>query len=99
MSCRLADVPRLAAAQWRLLREGLAALSADWLQEISRNMATPGDVVWSNHDAIDQQLAGIGEAQPADRVAREFEEPQINDESALAPGREAPKRPSSRIRN
>ena len=53
MSCRLADVPRLAVAEGGLLREGMAALSAEWLREIMRNMATLGDVVWSNHDAID----------------------------------------------
>jgi uncharacterized protein len=36
---RLADVPRLAAAEWDLLREGMAALPAARLQQISREMA------------------------------------------------------------
>jgi Fe-S-cluster containining protein len=36
---RLADVPQLTAAEWGLLREGLASLSRDRLQTISRDMA------------------------------------------------------------
>ena len=36
---RLAEVPRLTAAEWNLLREGLAALPAEGLREISREMA------------------------------------------------------------
>ena len=117
--CRqLAAVPRLTAVEWSGLRAGLAALPADRLGEIRRNMAalagpesrpvvcplldastgvcpvyaqrpvacrtygfyvqrdkglycsgiessvTRGvlaDVVWGNHDPIDQQLAGLGE--------------------------------------
>ncbi|MCE5180274.1 MAG: YkgJ family cysteine cluster protein [Betaproteobacteria bacterium] len=115
---RLADVPQLTAAEWNLLREGLADLAPERLEEIRRNMAvlnnrqsppiicplldtstgacpvyaqrpvacrTYGfyvqrdlglychdiesrvadgaliDVVWGNHDAIDQRLAGLGE--------------------------------------
>lgn len=118
---RLARVPQLTAAEWQLLREGLAALAATHLQEISRKMLalteqasrpltcplldeasgacpvyaqrpvacrtygfyvqrdlglycgdieslvaaeTLADVVWGNHDAIDQQLAGHGESRP-----------------------------------
>ena len=116
--CRqLAVVPQLTQAEWDLLREGLQGLSAERLQEISKNMAalsqsrpitcpmldlvtgtcpvyaqrpvacrtygfyvqrdkglychdietrvddgTWADVVWGNHDAIDQQLAGLGES-------------------------------------
>ena len=117
--CRsLADIPRLTAAEWVLLKEGLTALPEERLAEITRNMvalaeqesrpvvcplldqasgACPvyayrpvacrtygfyvqrdkglycgaieaqvddgllADVVWGNHDAIDQQLAGQGE--------------------------------------
>ena len=36
---RLADVPQLTAAEWDLLREGLADLPPERLREISRNMA------------------------------------------------------------
>lgn len=36
---RLAEPPRLAAAEWELLREGLAALPAELLQAISRAVA------------------------------------------------------------
>ncbi len=36
---RLADMPRLAAAEWELLREGLAALPAERLEEIRRAVA------------------------------------------------------------
>jgi Fe-S-cluster containining protein len=36
---RLAEVPRLAAAEWDLLREGLAALPAERLREIRRAVA------------------------------------------------------------
>lgn len=117
--CRqLANVPQLTLAEWDLLREGLADLTPERLQEIRRNMAalsrqqsrpytcpmldistgscpvymqrpvacrtygfyvqrdqglycsdiescvadgTLADVVWGNHDAIDQRLAGLGE--------------------------------------
>ena len=118
---RLAEVPQLTAAEWGLLREGLAGLAADYLQAISREIAavanstarpvvcplldhatgacpvylhrpvacrtygfymqrdlglfcrdiekqvadgTLPDVVWGNHDAIDQRLAGLGESRP-----------------------------------
>ena len=118
---RLAEVPQLTAAEWALLQEGLAALTADHLQEISRKISalagqpsrpivcplldqTNGacpvylqrpvacrsygfyvqrdlglychdieslvaegkltDVVWGNHDAIDQRLKGLGESRP-----------------------------------
>ena len=118
---RLAEVPQLTAAEWALLQEGLAALTADHLQEISQkisaladqpsrpivcplldqtNGACPvylqrpvacrsygfyvqrdlglychdieslvaegklADVVWGNHDAIDQRLTGLGESRP-----------------------------------
>jgi Fe-S-cluster containining protein len=37
---RLAEVPRLTAAEWDLLRQGMAALPAARLQQISRDMAT-----------------------------------------------------------
>ena len=118
--CRsLADIPRLTEAEWALLKEGLTALPAERLAEITSNTAalseqktrpvvcpmldpatgacpvymhrpvacrtygfyvqrdkglychdietrvTDGsltDVVWGNHDAIDQQLSGQGEA-------------------------------------
>lgn len=118
--CRqLADIPRLTEAEWLLLREGLAALPAERLAEITRNAAALAaqktrpvvcpmldrasgacpvyahrpvacrsygfyvqrdkgmycgdiearvadgalaDVVWGNHDAIDQQLSGQGES-------------------------------------
>ncbi len=116
---RLADVPQLTAAEWDLLREGLAVLPAERLAAIDRDIValasrrsrpvvcplldqatgacqvyaqrpvacrTYGfyvqrdlglychdiesrvadgalaDVVWGNHDAIDQQLAGLGES-------------------------------------
>jgi len=120
---RLADVPLLTAAEWDLLRRGLAALEHERLEEIRRKMAEltaaeagqPSrpvicplldhasgacpvyaqrpvacrsygfyvqrdlglycheietcvaegaltDVVWGNHDAIDQRLAGLGES-------------------------------------
>lgn len=126
--CRqLAEVPRLTSAEWELLRAGLAALPAQQLGQIRRELgklgkpatapALPGecarrvvcplldrtsgacpvyaqrpvacrsygfyvqrdlglycaaiesrvadgalaDVVWGNHDAIDQRLAGLGE--------------------------------------
>ena len=36
---RLAEIPQLTAAEWRLLREGLAALSPERLQAISRDLA------------------------------------------------------------
>ena len=117
--CRsLADIPRLTAAEWALLKEGLVVLPVERLAEIIRNMAALAgqksrplvcpmldqvsgvcpvyahrpaacrsygfyvqrdkglycgdiearvadgalaDVVWGNHDAIDQQLAEQGE--------------------------------------
>ena len=115
---RLAEIPQLTITEWAWLREGLAALSAQQLHEISQNMAaltvqttrpvicplldrenqscpvylqrpvacrtygfyvqrelglycqgieaqvaagTLDNVVWGNHDAIDHQLAGLGE--------------------------------------
>lgn len=118
---RLSDVPRLTAAEWDLLRQGLAALPAERLHAIRRDTAalagraarpvvcplldrasgacpvyaqrpvacrTYGfyvqrelglycgdiearvaagalaDVVWGNHDAVDQRLAGLGEVRP-----------------------------------
>jgi len=118
---RLAEVPRLTAAEWELLRVGLAALPPECLEEIGRDMmALAGqrsrpvvcplldrssgaclvyaqrpvacrtygfyvqrdlglycrdiesrvadgalaDVVWGNHDAIDQRLADLGESRP-----------------------------------
>ena len=36
---RLAEVPQLTATEWVLLRDGLAALTPECLQEISRKMA------------------------------------------------------------
>ena len=36
---RLAEVPRLTAAEWEWLRDGLAALSAERLREIGRDVA------------------------------------------------------------
>lgn len=36
---RLAEIPRLTAAEWELLREGLAALPPELLREIGRNIA------------------------------------------------------------
>ena len=36
---RLAEVPQLTAAEWALLQQGLAALSAEHLAQISRDMA------------------------------------------------------------
>ena len=116
---RLAEVPQLTAAEWDLLREGLATLPAERLQEISRAVAalatqsvrplvcplldhssgacpvyaqrpiacrtygfyaqrelglycheietqvaygSLADVVWGNHDVIDQQLKGLGDS-------------------------------------
>jgi Fe-S-cluster containining protein len=115
---RLAELPRLTAAEWGLLRSGLAALAPERLAEIHQTSATLAgqtagpvtcplldqstgacpvyaqrpvacrsygfyvqrdlglycrdlesqvadgclaDVVWGNHDAIDQGLAGLGE--------------------------------------
>lgn len=115
---RLAEIPQLSAAEWALLREGLAGLTPQHLRQIGRAMAalavetarpltcplldqqtgacpvyaqrpvacrTYGfyvqrdkglychgietqaaagalaDVVWGNHDAVEQQLAGLGE--------------------------------------
>ncbi|MGB4064042.1 MAG: YkgJ family cysteine cluster protein [Azonexus sp.] len=40
---RLAEVPQLTAAEWDLLREGLAELAADHLQAISREIAAVAD--------------------------------------------------------
>lgn len=116
---RLAEVPRLTAAEWALLQEGLAALPPERLAQIRRDISAlasrpPGpvvcplldqasgacpvyahrpvacrtygfyvqrelglycsdiesrvadgslaDVVWGNHDPIDQRLAASGEA-------------------------------------
>jgi Fe-S-cluster containining protein len=117
--CRqLADVPQLTLLEWDFLREGLATLPEERLQEISRDVAalagpqtgpitcplldaatgacpvyahrpvacrtygfyaqrglglfchgiesrvtdgTLADVVWGNHDAIDQRLRALGE--------------------------------------
>lgn len=118
---RLAAVPQLTAAEWELLRGGLAALAPEQLAFIRRNIAeltsqptrpivcplldratgacpvyaqrpiacrsygfyvqrdkglychdietqvtdgSLGDVVWGNHDAIDQRLTGLGESRP-----------------------------------
>ena len=119
-SCRqLADVPRLTAAEWALLKQGLMALPPDHLAAIRRKVAelarSPsrpivcpmldetdgacpvyaqrpiacrtygfyvqralglycgdiesrvaggelGEVVWGNHDAVDQALGALGEA-------------------------------------
>lgn len=115
---RLAEVPRLTAGEWTLLRDGLAALPPERRREIGRDVSaltaqprgavvcplldpTTGacsayaqrpvacrsygfyvqrdlglycpdiesrvaagalaDVVWGNHDAVDQRLAGLGE--------------------------------------
>lgn len=115
---RLADVPQLTLLEWDFLREGLVALPAERLQEISRDVAaligqqlrpivcplldattgvcpvyahrpvacrtygfyaqrglglychdiesrvadgTLADVIWGNHDAIDQRLGALGE--------------------------------------
>lgn len=115
---RLAAVPQLTAAEWELLRGGLAALAPEQLAVIHRNVAdlagqssrpvvcplldrntgacpvyaerpvacrsygfyvqrdkglychdiegqeaagSLADVVWGNHDAIDQRLASLGE--------------------------------------
>jgi uncharacterized protein len=115
---RLAEVPQLTAAEWNLLRQGLAELTPEHFGEIRRNMsalagqqtrpvicplldlhtgACPvyaqrpvacrtygfyvqraqglychdiearvfagalAEVVWGNHDAIDQRLSGLGE--------------------------------------
>ncbi|MDE2584213.1 MAG: YkgJ family cysteine cluster protein [Betaproteobacteria bacterium] len=120
--CRqLAEIPQLSRAEWELLRQGLAALPAERLDEIGRDMkalagqqsrpltcplldqatgACPvyaqrpvacrtygfyvqrdkglycrdiearvaegalAEVVWGNHDAVDQRLAGLGESRP-----------------------------------
>jgi len=40
---RLAEVPQLTAAEWALLREGLAGLAPDHLQAISREIAAVAD--------------------------------------------------------
>lgn len=40
---RLADVPRITAAEWDWLREGLAALPPDRLQEIGQDIAALGE--------------------------------------------------------
>jgi Fe-S-cluster containining protein len=115
---RLAEVPQLTAAEWTLLRQGLAALPPQHLQVINQRMAalagqpsrpvvcplleqatgacpiyaqrpvacrtygfyvqrelglycheiesrvadgSMADVVWGNHNVIDQQLDGLGE--------------------------------------
>ena len=120
--CRqLAEIPQLTRAEWELLRQGLAALPAQRLDEIARDMtalagqqsrpltcplldqatgACPvyaqrpvacrtygfyvqrdkglycrdierrvadgalADVVWGNHDPVDQRLAALGESRP-----------------------------------
>lgn len=120
--CRqLAEIPQLSRAEWELLRQGLAALPVQRLDEIGRDMtalagqqsrpltcplldqatgACPvyaqrpvacrtygfyvqrdkglycrdierrvadgalAEVVWGNHDAVDQRLAGLGESRP-----------------------------------
>ncbi len=116
---RLAELPQLTAAEWNLLRDGLAALSPQRLDEIGRDLAALArhgvrplvcpllepstgtcpvyaqrpvacrsygfyvqrqlglycpeiaarvadgsltDVVWGNHDVIDQKLAELGES-------------------------------------
>lgn len=116
---RLAEIPQLSAAEWERLRQGLAGLVPELLQQIRRAVAalasetsrpltcplldqTSGacrvyvqrpvacrtygfyvqrekglycgeiekqvadgglaDVVWGNHDAVDQQLAKLGES-------------------------------------
>ncbi len=118
---RLADIPRLTAAEWDLLQDGLKQMTPARLEDIDRKIAalagihtrpvvcplldeasgacpvyaqrpvacrTYGfyvqrelglycsdiesqvaegmlsDVVWGNHDAIDQQLAGLGDGRP-----------------------------------
>ncbi|AWI78318.1 zinc/iron-chelating domain-containing protein [Parazoarcus communis] len=118
---RLADIPRLTAAEWALLQRGLKQMTAARLEDINRKVAalastdtrpvvcplldeatgacpvyaqrpvacrtygfyvqrelglycsdielqvTEGmlsDVVWGNHDAIDQQLSGLGDGRP-----------------------------------
>lgn len=118
---RLAEVPRLTAAEWDLLSQGLAVLAVEHLQAISREIAAVANstarpvicplldrgtgacpvylhrpvacrtygfyvqrdlglfcrdiekqvaggalpnVVWGNHDAIDHQLASLGESRP-----------------------------------
>jgi len=118
---RLAELPQLTAAEWGLLRDGLATLSPQRLDEIGRDLAALArhgarplvcpllepstgtcpvyaqrpvacrsygfyvqrqlglycpeiearvadgsltDVVWGNHDAIDQRLADLGESRP-----------------------------------
>ncbi len=116
---RLAEVPKLSAAEWALLHEGLAALAPEQLEGISRKVAALAvqssrpvvcplldqltgacpvyaqrpvacrsygfyvqrdlglycheiesltaqgelaDVVWGNHDSIDQRLTELGES-------------------------------------
>lgn len=45
--CRqLADVPRITAAEWAWLREGLAALPPDQMLDVSRNMAALARGEW-----------------------------------------------------
>ena len=118
---RLAEIPQLHAAEWELLRQGLAGLTSLHLLQIDADMAalasqtarpltcplldrangacpvyaqrpvacrTYGfyvqrdkglycreieaqvdagawaDVIWGNHDAVDQALAGLGESRP-----------------------------------
>jgi len=127
---RLAEVPRLTAAEWDLLREGLTGLAADHLQAISREIAALAEsaarpvicplldhasgacpvyarrpvacrsygfyvqrdrglfchdiekqvadgalpnVVWGNHDTIDQRLGGLGESRPLTEWFAEWE--------------------------
>jgi uncharacterized protein len=118
---RLAEIPQLTAAEWALLKKGLAGLAPEYLREIGQRMnalvgqttrpvvcplldhatgacpvyaqrpvacrsygfyvqrdlglychdiesrvadGTLADVVWGNHDAIDQHLASLGESRP-----------------------------------
>lgn len=42
---RLAEIPRLTAAEWDYLREGFALLSPDKLQEIGQNIAALADQI------------------------------------------------------
>lgn len=127
---RLAEVPQLTAAEWDLLREGLAGLAPERLQAISQEIAalaattsrplvcpmldqTNGtcpvyayrpiicrtygfymqrdtglfcrdienlvatgalpDVVWGNHDAVDQRLTKLGESRALTEWFAEWE--------------------------
>lgn len=129
---RLAAVPQLTAAEWALLRRGLAALAPEQLAAIRRHVAdlteqssapvvcplldrdsgacpvyaerpvacrsygfyvqrdqglychdiesqvaagSLADVVWGNHDAIDRQLAGLGEPRALTAWFAEWQSP------------------------